>query len=195
MRIFMTADPHFGHKNVIEYCSRPFKNVDHMNESLIRNWNQRVKLDDVTYVVGDFCFLGGSQGGLTKAQEWESRLNGKVIYIAGNHDSHNKIKGLRDARMLFAGSLIYMVHEPPERLDGFNPIPDLIICGHVHQHWRTKLIKNDPNPTGNPMLAGAKHEERLIVNVGVDVWDYRPVLLQEVITFAQKVMRESGHAH
>lgn len=195
MRIFVTADDHFAHNNVIEYCSRPFRDVDHMNEALIANWNQRVHTDDVVYVIWDFCFHGGKQGGRTKGQYWETKLNGKIIHIAGNHDSHNKTRGLLRADILFAGMVIHMVHIPPENLGGFVKLPDLIVCGHVHQHWKTKVLYRDPNPIGNQMLAGKPREERLAVNVGVDVWDFRPVLLQEVVVFAQRVLHGSGHAH
>jgi len=45
MTTWFTADLHLGHRNIIEYCNRPFADVDEMNRALIANWNQ---------VVGDF---------------------------------------------------------------------------------------------------------------------------------------------
>ena len=55
-KIFYTADLHLGHANIIKYCNRPFKDVDQMNETLIRNWNSRVKPEDTVIHNGDFCF-------------------------------------------------------------------------------------------------------------------------------------------
>ena len=45
MNIFFTADTHFNHANIIEYCSRPFKDVNHMNWAMIENWNSVVGKD------------------------------------------------------------------------------------------------------------------------------------------------------
>ena len=65
MNIWFTSDLHLGHGNIIKYCNRPFKDIEHMNRALIDNWNSRVKLNDVVFHVGDFCFKnspGGKSG-------------------------------------------------------------------------------------------------------------------------------------
>ena len=82
--VFFTSDTHFNHTNIIRFCSRPFKDVEHMNETLIANWNRVVGPDNIVFHLGDFC-LGGSA-------EWTKilkRLNGKIYLIAGNHDMKN----------------------------------------------------------------------------------------------------------
>jgi hypothetical protein len=56
MNTFFTADHHFNHKRIIEYSSRPFKDVDEMNEVLIRKWNEKIKPKDTVYHLGDFAF-------------------------------------------------------------------------------------------------------------------------------------------
>ena len=66
-RAFFTSDTHFYHANIINFCGRPFKNVEVMNETLIANWNSVVGADDIVFHLGDFC-LGGSA-------EWTNILN------------------------------------------------------------------------------------------------------------------------
>ena len=65
--VFFTSDTHFNHTNIIRFCSRPFKDVEHMNETLIANWNRVVGPDNIVFHLGDFC-LGGS------AEELEAEL-------------------------------------------------------------------------------------------------------------------------
>ena len=79
--IYFTSDTHFHHAKVIDYCNRPFANVDEMNEALIKNWNDRVKRWDIVYHLGDFCF-----GNKQKIKEVLDRLNGNIFLIEGNHD-------------------------------------------------------------------------------------------------------------
>ena len=34
-KIFFTSDTHFGHANIIRFCNRPYRDVNHMNQELI----------------------------------------------------------------------------------------------------------------------------------------------------------------
>ena len=86
--MFFTSDTHFNHTNIIQYCQRPFKSTDEMNEAMIDNWNSIVGEDDTVFHLGDFC-LGG-------AAEWNkilNRLNGRIYLILGNHDLKNIRQG------------------------------------------------------------------------------------------------------
>ena len=85
-RVFFTSDTHFNHTNIIRFCNRPFKDVTHMNETIIANWNSVVGPDDIIFHLGDF-YLGSSAECINVL----NRLNGKIYLIAGNHE----IKDLR----------------------------------------------------------------------------------------------------
>ena len=100
-RVFFTSDTHFNHTNIIRFCNRPFKDVSHMNETIIANWNRMVGPEDIVFHLGDFC-LGGSA-------EWINilnRLNGKIYLISGNHD----IKNLRQNYTKYTWQLFGHVH-------------------------------------------------------------------------------------
>ncbi len=79
--IYVTADLHFFHDNIIRHCNRPFRDADAMNEKLIQNWNSLVKPDDEVYILGDVTMKGPDQ-----AFSLLSRLAGKKYLIRGNHD-------------------------------------------------------------------------------------------------------------
>lgn len=80
-KIWFVSDLHFGHKNVISYCNRPFKTVEEMNDFIVSYWNKTIKKQDTIFVLGDFSLN----------KKWSKllipKLNGKKILVAGNHDA------------------------------------------------------------------------------------------------------------
>ena len=79
--VWFISDPHFGHSRIIEYSSRPFANVDEMNEKMVQNWNELVKPGDRVYCNGDVAFMPYDK---FRAFIW--RLNGNIHLVLGNHD-------------------------------------------------------------------------------------------------------------
>ena len=43
---YFIADTHFFHESIIEFSQRPFKDIDDMNNQLIKNWNDTVTSTD-----------------------------------------------------------------------------------------------------------------------------------------------------
>ena len=77
--LWFTSDTHFNHANILKFTNRPFENVTEHDEALIKNWNDRVGVNDTVFHLGDFCF-GSSQ----KIVEIRERLNGNIVLIRGN---------------------------------------------------------------------------------------------------------------
>ena len=84
-KVWFIGDTHFWHKNIIEYCNRPFRNVEEMNEQLIQNWNNTISKQDKVFMVGDFAL-----GNRARLIEIGQRLNGRKTLILGNHDHESK---------------------------------------------------------------------------------------------------------
>lgn len=83
-RTFFTSDSHIGHENILKFCpkTRLGEDIYQHNEILIEKWNETVgKYDDV-YHLGDFMF-----GSSLWAETILNRLNGRIHFIWGNHDS------------------------------------------------------------------------------------------------------------
>jgi calcineurin-like phosphoesterase family protein len=79
--IFFTADTHFGHGRIIQYCNRPVATYEEMDEMLIRNINSVVKKGDTLYHLGDVSWS-------TWPLKTLFRLNTKQMFLVkGNHDN------------------------------------------------------------------------------------------------------------
>lgn len=83
---FFSSDYHLGHKNVIKYDNRPFKDINHMNEAIITNHNNVISNNDDFYFLGDFSF------DKSKTESFLERLNGNLHFIKGNHDRSDMIR-------------------------------------------------------------------------------------------------------
>lgn len=172
--IFLTSDQHFWHKNVITYCGRPFTDRDHMNSELVRLHNYTVNPDDFVFMLGDFCF-----GSKAKTRQIVGSLRGRKILVRGNHDHwrddiYVAMGFERVCDKFWLGNIakgFWLSHFPYQGLSCDERVfetqlkdsGDWLLHGHVHHHW--------------------KKRDRMI-NVGVDVWGYRPVRLDQVIELA-----------
>jgi len=172
MNYWFTSDYHLGHANIIKYCNRPFKNLEHMNTEIIRRHNERIKPEDTVFFLGDFCFkntpnsVKRGEGDIVKTIEYEKRLNGKLIFIKGNHDRNNSCKTIIESLVIrFSNKWIKLIHNPDSQY--IDTKYDLIFAGHVHNHWKFKRIK-----MGYSFID--------IINVGVDVNNFYPQTFEEL---------------
>lgn len=136
MKNYFTSDCHFSHGNIIKYCDRPFKDLDEMNNVLIKNWNERIKTEDTIFHIGDFCFRnspGGKEGEgeINKAEFYRKQLNGNIIFIKGNHDCFSKEvrlltkEGYKYYQELKEGDLIPTINYSKKRIE-YNPIEKIV---------------------------------------------------------------------
>lgn len=87
--IYFTADTHFGHKNIIDFCQRPFSDVNQMRECIINSINARVGEKDELWHLGDF----GLHLRTEDVKELLKRLVCKrTRIILGNHDEGQHAK-------------------------------------------------------------------------------------------------------
>lgn len=83
--IHTTSDTHFLHEAIVKLSSRPFDDYEHMEDTLITNWNNKVQPGDLVVHVGDFA-LTWNKKCYDKVDRLLKRLNGNKILVTGNHD-------------------------------------------------------------------------------------------------------------
>ena len=103
--IWFTSDLHFGHRNVIRFCDRPYKNEKEMGEKLIENWNKTVGDNDIVFVLGDTFWFNDSHS----IKKVLGKLKGKQIYILpGNHDDFAHYYRVYDPRIILCQDIVVM---------------------------------------------------------------------------------------
>lgn len=189
--IYFSSDFHIGHRNVINYCNRPFVLVEDMNNAIVHYFNETLKPGDIVYVVGD----------VSLNKKWSKWLfeNFKVPdvtwhLIPGNHDecfSFARMSETRKERNLQTylshgwasinqtlnltlkdGTSILLSHLPYGSPDGsvyddrymdLRPIDQGTILVHGHLHGRYKKFGK-------------------MIDVGLDAHDLKLVTEDELIS-------------
>jgi len=190
MTIFFTSDTHFGHKNIISFCGRPYNSVDHMNQTLINNWNETVEPDDIVYHLGDACM-----GDISYTLPLIGRLNGYKILVPGNHD--RVFSGESQAKRERFRPLYLEVFQQIEK-ESF-PYGGFMVSHFPYDgdsHDQNRFDKQRPKNEGLPILHGHVHSKWRMkgnqINVGVDVWDYRPVEFDALVDLFDRVHRRAS---
>ena len=176
-KIFYTADLHFGHKAIMRYDNRPFSSPQEMDQNIIKNWNAKVSDKDTVYILGDISWYP-----TRKTIDIFKQLKGHKILVKGNHDafSSGAYKEMGFERVVDYLEIndnhrhVCLCHYP---IPCFNRrfYGAYMLYGHVHNSFEWNYMKS------------LKHDFEAIdtkcnmFNVGIMVWNYEPVTLDEII--------------
>lgn len=171
-QLYITADEHYGHRNIIDYCKRPFTDVDHMREELIARHNHKVpdSTGVLTIHVGDMFWNSMDP---KECYDILQRLHGRHAFIFGNHDEViEKSQWLRSQFDWVVGknkaSGIEIVN-----FDGMK----IVLCHYAMRVW-------ERSHKGSGMVFGHSHDELPVVgrsfDIGVDGHDFFPWSVEEV---------------
>ena len=177
---YYIGDLHFNHKNIINLDSRPFNDIEEMEDILIKNWNSVVKSNDHVYILGDFCW-----GKVDKWGELLDKLNGLKYLIIGNHDDFKTVNKIRDKfvgvynylEIKDQGYKLVLCHYPIASWNGMYK-GTIHLYAHVHNTSDNDLYKahlKSLEDTIDPPLQA--------YNVGcmIDYMNYTPRTLEEII--------------
>lgn len=181
MTTWITSDTHFGHENIIKYCSRPYRNAAQMDEDLIRRWNNRVKPGELVYHLGDV--------GMTKGDDYLpkilTRLNGRKILILGNHDK--SAKRMMEFGFDFACEALVVMCCQRRLLLNHRPLMarpcwvgdpaqsvDYVLHGHIHNSTPEERAKHTAKGELVDILS-------FNINMSVEMTNYEPVPLEWVV--------------
>ncbi len=161
MTIFFTSDTHFDDARRIRIDHRPFATIEEHDAALIARWNETVGVNDEVYHVGDFTAAKTDR----RVSELLAALNGRKHLIIGNNDPQTTIENKG-----WASVAPYQELE----IDGRR----IILCHYPFRTWRD-MGKGAIDLHGHSH--GRLKEAVRQYDVGVDVFDYRPVTLETIL--------------
>lgn len=164
-RVYVSADHHFGHKNILAYENRPFNSIEEMDLALVTYWNEIVRPEDRVFYLGDISM---SKKGLETAE----LLNGKITLLMGNHDLQKM------------GMYVDIFHS----IRAYKQV-DNYLLSHipVHESSKYRYKGNIHGHTHSKRVRGSSGEiDPWYYCVSVENTNYRPILLEEVIKRMEK---------
>lgn len=204
--IYFTSDWHVGHENCLKFDERPFKNLDHMHEELVSNFNHLVPKHGITYFLGD---MGLCSKGLLRSVI--SRLNGLKILVRGNHDGNMYSMYnagfdlvLDKAQINIGDSIITMTHCPLKGVRRENTTG--MRGASPGENWHKEYLYKDKfsiEDFGQFHLHGHVHARGVDKNgkhiiegrqmdVGVPAWNYMPVSISKIESWVNLYNQKAG---
>ena len=167
-KIWFTSDHHFGHHNIIEHAKRPFIDIEEMDETMIRRWNEKVNANDSVYYLGDLAL-----NKTDRLREILKRLNGSIYLIKGNHETtalscKNRFEWIKD---------YYELKVPDESI--MSGKQKIVLFHYAIKQWNGKF-------NGSFHLYGHSHGtlkddiNSLAIDVGVDNHNFYPLEYNEI---------------
>jgi calcineurin-like phosphoesterase family protein len=160
LAVFFTADTHFGHAGALSLYRRRFASVADMDAAMQERWNETVGADDEVWHLGDFALRRTPE----QAAELLDRLHGRKHLITGNNDP---------AGVVALPSWTSTAPYAELTLDATR----LVLCHYAFRTWNG-MAKGALNLHGHSH--GRLKPQPRQIDVGVDVWDFRPVTLDRL---------------
>lgn len=174
--IYYISDTHLGDLRVFNKCSRPFSGLDELEQEIILRWNNKVEDEDTVYVLGDIA-----EDSYLKAIEIFRTLKGHKHLIIGNHDL-KMLDNITKSGVFESIEFMKLINDGDRKVCLCHyPVMDWMEFSrggyHVYGHIHNKTAKNDPAYTQMKEY----FKDKPCFNAGVDVTNYEPVTLDEMI--------------
>lgn len=196
-KIFFSSDQHFGHRNVLRFCGRPYRDEKEMGQALIDNWNSVVTNDDIVVSMGDFFWFNDSHS----IKKCIDKLNGKEIYLVlGNHDKRESFRRVTDERFHIVDGITHIFLRCDDTERWYQKTFEIVcshyplmtwshrdrgainLFGHIHSGWLRGCDDYDQNL---PLWRGQQ------LDVGVDNQNFTPVSFEDVLSQLAQQYRDT----
>jgi calcineurin-like phosphoesterase family protein len=165
MTVYFTSDHHFGHSGARTLFRRPFASVSEMDRQMIERWNSVVKPGDEVWHLGDFAVRQPAE----RVMSLLMTLHGRKYLVTGNND---------DAEVTGSAGWTSVQAYAEVTVDGAS----LVLCHYPFRTWNG-MGKGSINLHGHSH--GRLRQLPRQFDAGVDVWDFQPVTLAQLVGSAR----------
>lgn len=175
-RYWIVTDTHFGHEEMMEYCSRPkdFENI------ILHNIKKCWQPQDILIHLGDIC-IGNDKKWLSKLNLFKS-ISKKIWLIKGNHDSKS-VGFYMDRLFDFVGESISINRFGKKILLSHSPQKDTGYDINIHGHFH-----NSDHRRHEPELVAIKNDKQFLV--AMEYNSYMPYNLKTIVEKFEKGKRQ-----
>lgn len=196
-KIFITADYHCGHSNILRICNRPFANIYEHDMALVRNSNALVSNEDLLINLGDVGYKCSAKYISETLKKFTCK---RMMVFLGNHDK-SFIQACKDGMFddMFASGKLEVVGGKAAIDDPSLSTSKMVEIGGQFVWLSHYSYRTWPRAfRGAIMLHGHSHgnlpelPKTKCFDVGVDVWKYFPVSFDSIIKKAKEVDTNGG---
>jgi calcineurin-like phosphoesterase family protein len=167
--VWLTADWHLSHFNIIKHCKRPFKTEKDMDTRIMMNFLSKVREGDTVYFLGDLAWKDAIAE--LAFQNMPKKID--IHFILGNHDKKCKKTVIKycktvkqDEMVVIEDQQIMLSHYPLQGWGKSHP-KTWNLHGHCHGTFQGNKLQYD---------------------VGVDCNNFYPVSFEEL----KEIMRSKN---
>jgi calcineurin-like phosphoesterase family protein len=101
---YFISDLHLFHEKAVEF--RGLNSLDEMHSTIVKRWNDKVTPFDKVFFLGDLT-VGCPDEDLKLVKELVHSLNGRKVWVLGNHDTYKKVKYFEECFFSIQGAVEY----------------------------------------------------------------------------------------
>lgn len=197
MKLYISDLHFFEDKKFMDLDKRGFDTPEQMAQTMIENWNNKVRGGDIIYVLGDFFHTKD----VALINSVLRKLKGKICLIEGNHDCMwlgqkgvelDRFEWIKQyAELEDHNSSVILSHYPTFCYNHQNQLKSdgspktYMLYGHVHDTVDEQLVNNFINQTKSTMRPSLKAEDKEkpipcnMINCFCRFSNYTPLSLKE----------------
>ena len=171
MSIYFLSDLHLFHDREFVWKVRGFRNVEHMNDTILENIYKTISAEDDFYLLGDLALGTDSE----RIRNTAAGLPGKVHLIIGNHDTDSKVKIYKElpnfAEVVYSTVIcvnkreLFLSHYPVLTAEHSENPKHTVFNIHGHTHSKERFCEERP----------------YAFNVCCDALECKPILAEDMV--------------